>query len=517
MAKVILNEAAFRRTVKKINEAHDYWREAEDNYLMREKLPKGWTKAPQEDPDAAPIYYDEEGRAYEKDEYGKFVCLDTDDSMEGDIEESGNMPENIQSDFASWAMNEADKQRGLGGPVDAIGLMFEYCSEDNDGALYDLVEAYKEARGIQTEPDSQEDIWISEEVRRAVNAWWYYNKDSLYDNQQELEGDVDEVADNRDNPIEIEPEKYYIVGSGSSFPIDLKLKGEYINMCYHPGECSNEVMQVMNIPEVKEQLDAISDDELDQWWSEFWLDEPEEVHNAAPREKRLMWLVFDACSSAIDGYCEEAQEGDVSECGTQPLFESYGIGYQGRFLKLGGWGPTFTSFPEDAATFTSPEEANRYIEEYLPNFGASVVSIPSSEDVDEEQMCMLKEAIKGMIRESINNMGGFQQFYRPMPQQGDMMEKGHEEHHEFKPAKHGKNGKTTKRAIVIKWLKDPNNAVNGAEIMRQLWNPSPEEEDTKRDEFYKKRDGAINKDSGARYSFSDEEINTLYRIKSNRS
>lgn len=319
---------------------------------------------------------------------------------------------------------------------------------------------------------------------------------------QEIAGDVDEVSDNRDNPIEIEPEKYYIVGSGSSFPIDLKLKGEYIKMCYHPGECSNEVMQVMNIPEVKEQLDTISDDELDQWWGEFWLDEPEEVHNAAPREKRLIWLVFDACSNAIDGYCEEAQEGDVSECGTQPLFESYGVGYNGRFISnRKGWGPTFTSFPEDAKSFESPDMAQQYIDEFLPDFGASVVSLPHK----DEELYELKKTIKNLIRESLYNMFG-----------PDMMEKKHSpnnQHYKTKP-KTAKQARHTKRAIVIQWLKDPANAVNGAEIMRQLWHPSPEEEDTKRGEFYKKRDGAINQDSGARYSFSDEEINALYRIKS---
>ena len=90
------------------------------------------------------------------------------------------------------------------------------------------------------------------------------------------------------------------------------------------------------------------------------------------------------------------------------------------------------------------------------------------------------------------------------------------QHYKTNP-KTNKQARATKRAIVLKWLRDPKQAVNCAEIMRQLWNPSPQDEDTKRGEFYKKRDGAINKQSGARYSFTDEEINQLYRIKSNRS
>ena len=86
-------------------------------------------------------------------------------------------------------------------------------------------------------------------------------------------------------------------------------------------------------------------------------------------------------------------------------------------------------------------------------------------------------------------------------------------HHYKTNPKTSKEKRATKRAIVIRWLKKP--SVNCAEIMRQLWHPSPEEEDTKRGEFYKKRDGAINKDTGARYYFDDAEINELYRIKSN--
>lgn len=137
-----------------------------------------------------------------------------------------------------------------------------------------------------------------------------------------------------------------------------------------------------------------------------------------------------------------------------------------------------------------------------------------TDNQEKEEMSVLKETIKGMIRESINNMMGFQQF---PSEGGDMMEKHTQKSKHSPHNQHYKtNPKTnrTKRAIVIHWLKDPKNAVNCAEIMRQLWNPSPEEEDTKRGEFYKKRDGAINKDSGARYSFTDEEINALYRIKS---
>ena len=76
-----------------------------------------------------------------------------------------------------------------------------------------------------------------------------------------------------------------------------------------------------------------------------------------------------------------------------------------------------------------------------------------------------------------------------------------------------KNSKTaTRRARVIKWLKDP--SVNCAEIMRKLWKPSKKKEDAARSFFYKCRDGKLN-DSGVAYSFSDKDINVLYALKNN--
>ena len=399
MGKIILNEFNVRKALKNIKkrygdfqEVRDPWAEAEDAYLMREKLPNGWERI--ERPDDSPLYRDPDFNEYTKDEYGNFTPVESGDMMEG--EDDSQIPDDVQQDFIQWAMEEADNQRTMGGPKNAVALMWEYYFDDNDQALYDLIQFYKDARGIFTEPDSQDDVWVSEEVRRAVNAWGAYQNDQ--------------------------------------------------------------------------------------------------------------------------------EEGDTQECGAQ-LCESYGIGYQGRFIsKKPGWGPTFTSFPQDAKAFNTPDEAQAYIDENLPDFGASVVSLPlgDEDELSEEDTMMLKEAIKGLIREHFSSMGGMQQFMqRPQVQMpaGDIAEKEHMHHHkpEHAPNQKHSNGRTTKRAIVIKWLKDPNNAVNCAEIMRQLWNPSPEDEDTKRGEFYKKRDGAINKDSGARYSFSDEEINTLYRIKSNRS
>ena len=81
-----------------------------------------------------------------------------------------------------------------------------------------------------------------------------------------------------------------------------------------------------------------------------------------------------------------------------------------------------------------------------------------------------------------------------------------------KDSKKGSDKMATRRARVIKWLKDP--SVNCAEIMRKLWKPSKREEDAARSYFYKCRDGELN-DSGVPYSFSDKDINRLYSIKNN--
>lgn len=246
----------------------------------------------------------------------------------------------------------------------------------------------------------------------------------------------------------LDPDKMYWATAGSSYVIEFKLKGSDISYCSQ-GMGSDNYQNAMELiskrPDIQEQLNGVSDEQLDKWWFEdFFLDGMSDEEKAsATREQKLAFALADACCNAADGDAEEAED-DVPAA--------------------------------------------------LP---------------DNDEMGMLKESIKGMIRESLYNMFG-----------PDMMEKhtlkskhSQNNKHKTKPKTAGQ-ARHTKRAIVIQWLKDPANAVNGAEIMRQLWHPSPEDEDTKRGEFYKKRDGAINKDTGARYSFSDEEINALYRIKS---
>lgn len=62
---------------------------------------------------------------------------------------------------------------------------------------------------------------------------------------------------------------------------------------------------------------------------------------------------------------------------------------------------------------------------------------------------------------------------------------------------------------VKSMLKDPK--VNHAEVMRQLWDPTPGEEDTYRSLFSKKLRGVSN-DNGTNYHFTPQEITRIFSI-----
>ena len=78
MKRIIkLNESDVHRIIKETvskviqENAIDYWRQAEDKYLSRERLPKGWEKIEREND--APIYRDPDFNEFVKDEYGRLV------------------------------------------------------------------------------------------------------------------------------------------------------------------------------------------------------------------------------------------------------------------------------------------------------------------------------------------------------------------------------------------------------------------------------------------------------------
>lgn len=70
-------------------------------------------------------------------------------------------------------------------------------------------------------------------------------------------------------------------------------------------------------------------------------------------------------------------------------------------------------------------------------------------------------------------------------------------------------GDDSKRKAVMTMLRD--NKYNHAELMRNLWHPSADEEDALRSLFSKKATGTPDADGAVR-SFDDEEINRLYEL-----
>ena len=100
----------------------------------------------------------------------------------------------------------------------------------------------------------------------------------------------------------------YRISTGSSYVLSFVVDEELIGMCYHSGPCDDDIEQVMALSEIKEQMDAIPDEELDKWWDEFFCDDTPEEHASATRERKLSWALFDAAANAIDGDKEEVED-----------------------------------------------------------------------------------------------------------------------------------------------------------------------------------------------------------------
>lgn len=93
------------------------------------------------------------------------------------------------------------------------------------------------------------------------------------------------------------------ITSGSSFVITLELTDEQIHMGYHSGECHDDILKLMELPEIKKQLDNISEKDFNDWWKEFNEDALCDVDTTNySKEDKLSWLIFDCCSLGVDGY-----------------------------------------------------------------------------------------------------------------------------------------------------------------------------------------------------------------------
>ena len=103
----------------------------------------------------------------------------------------------------------------------------------------------------------------------------------------------------------VECGKTYLCESGSSFVIELRLTGEQILKGYHSGSCDADIEELMRVPEIKAQLDAVDETLLTNWWEEVFLDNMPKTPISEDKHQALGWLVFECCSAATDGYCYE--------------------------------------------------------------------------------------------------------------------------------------------------------------------------------------------------------------------
>lgn len=106
--------------------------------------------------------------------------------------------------------------------------------------------------------------------------------------------------------------------------------------------------------------------------------------------------------------------------------ESYGIGLHGQFIReKAGWGPTFTSFPEDAKKFSSPKAAQKYIQDNeLEDMGVSVVSLPLADDLDESRLKrIVAESVKKVLKEGFDSEAELQRWRGQLSACGDKLMK----------------------------------------------------------------------------------------------
>lgn len=93
-------------------------------------------------------------------------------------------------------------------------------------------------------------------------------------------------------------EKKFIVFVGSSYIVELIITEEIARMCYHCGNCDNEVKIAKEIPLIKEQLNNIDEDLMRKVVGEIL---GEETANVMDIEDLKEWIVFEASALLIDG------------------------------------------------------------------------------------------------------------------------------------------------------------------------------------------------------------------------
>lgn len=90
---------------------------------------------------------------------------------------------------------------------------------------------------------------------------------------------------------------YWTTGSGR---IELNITKKIASNCSHSGSCDNDVLQSLQIAEIKRQLNKIPADLLASELKEYGAWDSEELLNHEDNKMRILWI---ACGDIADGNC----------------------------------------------------------------------------------------------------------------------------------------------------------------------------------------------------------------------
>lgn len=87
----------------------------------------------------------------------------------------------------------------------------------------------------------------------------------------------------------------YVDGNGY---IEMELSQEVINICSNSGDCEEDVIRCLELPEIKKQFKSITDNILNQSLYEVLCDYTKEEIKNMERKKKEMYALWIACCNA---------------------------------------------------------------------------------------------------------------------------------------------------------------------------------------------------------------------------
>lgn len=81
--------------------------------------------------------------------------------------------------------------------------------------------------------------------------------------------------------------------------VELDLTEEIVNLCYHTGDCEEEIKRCLELDEIKSQFQRIDDDTLNKSLYECTDNTKEEINQLSRnhKEELALWI---ACGNAVD-------------------------------------------------------------------------------------------------------------------------------------------------------------------------------------------------------------------------